>query len=94
MPLVQKESSDPSSQPTAVRYLEKFFLEVIVQENNNRVGENGRIYPPRLTIRYTSRDPKLSGQAGVTNPAEFRVSYSMDKVPPPPVSGLKSFWVW
>lgn len=71
-------TQDGASTPAAVRYLEKFSMEVTLQASTSQNNE-GRIYPPAVRIRYASRDPSIRG-TGVVNPAEFSVHYSQSEV--------------
>jgi len=68
--------SPPGSHPAAIRYLEKFHLEITLQDGDSR-AEDGHIFPPTLRIRYASR--ALAGFDGAENPADFRVLYKAEK---------------
>jgi len=68
---------DGASTPAAIRYLEKFSMEVTLQASTTQ-GNEGRIYPPAVRIRYGARDPSIRG-AGVVNTAEFSVHYSQSE---------------
>lgn len=53
-------------------------MEVTLQASTTQ-GNEGRIYPPAVRIRYGARDPSIRG-AGVVNTAEFSVHYSQSEV--------------
>eukprot|EP00192_Tetraselmis_astigmatica_P007222 CAMPEP_0117648244 /NCGR_PEP_ID=MMETSP0804-20121206/289_1 /TAXON_ID=1074897 /ORGANISM="Tetraselmis astigmatica, Strain CCMP880" /LENGTH=734 /DNA_ID=CAMNT_0005453809 /DNA_START=315 /DNA_END=2519 /DNA_ORIENTATION=+ len=66
------------ARPAAVRYLEKFVLQVEVQPSNTR-SDSGKIYPPVAIVRYAARDTSAAAIQAVVNPASFSVDYAMSQ---------------